>query len=620
MMKVIKMHMAKVISTQDFAKTQKLVDNSYLLCTADEQTKGRGTHGRSWYSPPQENIYATLSFKIPKNQIKLLPNIPQVISCSIAHGLMELGVVPQIKWVNDILINKKKVVGILCEADDKINHCTVYAGFGVNVNMPKKELLLLNQPATSVALELNKKITKEQVLEKIEKHLYHDIDYLLSDGFIPFYERISKLLAFKNEEIFFDTEAKTKNAIIQGKLLGIDKNGYLLIDTNNGIQSFFNGRILVAKQLDKCISNSQCFSSTGEFVSMFTQDKKPQLMKSMGMNQILQHSLFGEPLKVLKLVNQPIPYPKEAEVIIKMTASCINPSDLLKIRGIGPYKERTQLPSIPGFEGAGTIVTCGQDVDQKWLGKKVLVSKGEGTWQEYIRMPLKELVFLPDKLPDEYAAQLYINPLTAWLIITEKLQLREREKENVIVIGNAANSTMGRLFCQLSKHFGFTFIAVVRKDNYAQELLELGAKYVINSQKDNLINKILNYTNSKLPTIALEAVGGEDGINLVDCLADKGRCLIYGNLSLQAYPRLSKNKVLMENFFLRDWVYNHSTEERKKIMGEMINFFIKHDIKLPVANKFPLKDFHQAISLYENSKNNDRQGKVVFLGQNNFQP
>lgn len=90
-MRYVTVHFTEIGSTQDYAKSQeeKLMAEEAILYVADQQTAGRGTHGRTWLSPAG-NIYATFSFLVSLSR-HVLHYFPQVTAYSIAQGLMELG-------------------------------------------------------------------------------------------------------------------------------------------------------------------------------------------------------------------------------------------------------------------------------------------------------------------------------------------------------------------------------------------------------------------------------------------------------------------------------------------------------------------------------------------------
>lgn len=321
----------------------------------------------------------------------------------------------------------------------------------------------------------------------------------------------------------------------------------------------------------------------------------------------ISYKLFGSPDKVLELVNKSITIPSKNEVIVKMTASSINPSDLLAIRGVGTYRDRIKLPAVPGFEGVGVVVAKGEEVNNLDIGQRVLALRGEGTWQEYVRIPESEAIRVPDEVSDKVAAQLYINPLTAWLIMHKLNPSRE-----TIIIADAANSTMGKLFAQFAKIWGYTYIAVTRSDEYTDELMRLGAAHVINITNKNLLDEVLYFTHGNRPHIALEAVGGKVGAELVSTVRSGGKVIIYGNLTLQPLNSSDlinlQTNVSIENFWLRDWAYNKTAQVRQQEFKRMIQFFIEHKIELPVAKEFKLNDMVAAV---QEAEAVGKKGKIL---------
>src|SRR5205809_7018513 len=123
---------------------------------------------------------------------------------------------------------------------------------------------------------------------------------------------------------------------------------------------------------------------------------------------------FGEPREVLQLRDTPTPpMPAPGEVRVRMRMSPINPSDLLTVRG--QYGRLPKLPATPGFEGVGVVEVAGPG----WLrifrglkpGRRVAVLHGGGgSWQEQVVVPARQLVPIPDSIPDEHAASFLVNP------------------------------------------------------------------------------------------------------------------------------------------------------------------------------------------------------------------
>lgn len=252
-MKFTRINFSKLESTHDYAKTQESQLNikEGILYIANEQTNGRGTHGKKWFSPPG-NIYATLAFLLRKNKQNLLPYFPQVTAYSIAQSLIAFGFTPKLRWINDIFLNGKKVGGVLCETNacrDKKDYLAVYISFGINVNVQPEDLENLDQPVTALFIESGKTIAKDAVLEKVMSNLCANVDILIDKNFGCFQGAINNLISFKDEMIYFDTEdSNSKEGIISGKVLGIDKDGKLLLRLPCGeIRVLYKGHILSAK-------------------------------------------------------------------------------------------------------------------------------------------------------------------------------------------------------------------------------------------------------------------------------------------------------------------------------------------------------------------------------------
>ncbi len=122
-----------------------------------------------------------------------------------------------------------------------------------------------------------------------------------------------------------------------------------------------------------------------------------------------------------------------------MTTRPINHSDLIPITGV--YSHRISLPIIPGYEGIGIVEEVGHCVSHELIGQRVLPLRGEGTWQEFVKTSVEFIVPIPDVIDDYTAAQLYINPITAWIACTEVLHLRQDD----VLIVNACGSSIGRI-------------------------------------------------------------------------------------------------------------------------------------------------------------------------------
>ncbi len=115
---------------------------------------------------------------------------------------------------------------------------------------------------------------------------------------------------------------------------------------------------------------------------------------------------FGSPKDVLRVEYKDIEPPKDNEVLVRMLARPINPSDLISIRG--SYAHRISLPNIPGYEGVGIVEEIGPLVSKNLIGKRVLPLRGEGTWQEFVKTSVEYAVCIPDTIDDK---KLHLMPV-----------------------------------------------------------------------------------------------------------------------------------------------------------------------------------------------------------------
>ncbi len=263
----IVIHHQQIPSTQDLARQEKarLRPGIWWIDTADEQTKGRGTHNRNWASPPDVNVYVTYSFLMPVNKHNdaVIPHLSQVAALAVTQMLQSYGLHPTLKWVNDVLLNQRKMCGILVEVENVtvagIDYYAVFLGMGINVNMSLAVCEQLDQPVTSMSVIAGKTFDKNEVLAKTTGYLQTFIQLLLIQDYKVLRPHINAVLErYDGEEIIFDTagmgKPATKEQLIKGRILGMNEQGHLQLATQQGIKSLLSGRILKGTEKDAAIA------------------------------------------------------------------------------------------------------------------------------------------------------------------------------------------------------------------------------------------------------------------------------------------------------------------------------------------------------------------------------
>ncbi len=233
----------------------------------------------------------------------------------------------------------------------------------------------------------------------------------------------------------------------------------------------------------------------------------------------------------LSLVELPVPQPGPGQVLIRVSASPINPSDLSFLAG--GYGVKKPFPVVPGFEGSGTVVAAGQGLlPRLWLGRRVACASDnryDGTWAEYMVTAANRCVPLSSGVSDEQGAMMLVNPLTA-LAFLDRVR---REKYRGIVI-TAAASALGRMMVRLAQQAGIATIAVVRRAEQLAELQALGATAALNSQDGNFAERMRVLADQYRATLLLDAVAGPLTHTILQAMPAGSVAQVYGNLSMEA--------------------------------------------------------------------------------------
>ena len=118
-----------------------------------------------------------------------------------------------------------------------------------------------------------------------------------------------------------------------------------------------------------------------------------------------------------------VPEPGRGEVLVRMLASPVNPSDLMTIRGT--YGKRPSLPFTPGYEGVGVVEQSGGGLlaNLRRNRRVVVLNSLTGNWAQRAVVPAQQVVPVPADLPVEQAATFFINPVTAWVMLKKVLAI-----------------------------------------------------------------------------------------------------------------------------------------------------------------------------------------------------
>lgn len=235
-------YMDEVDSTNTYAKSIADNLNKDFLVVSDMQTFGKGRLGRIWDSPSSTGIFMSLCIK-PDIAIEKASMITLVMALSLCDAIEELySLHPTIKWPNDIVINSKKISGILTEMSSDMDGIKyIISGVGINVN--NKEFPAdIKDMASSLFLETGIIMHRAKVIASVISHFYNNFNiFLKTEDMTDLKEKYEKHLANIGKEVkILDPKGE-----YQAVALGIDENGALIVNSAGKIKKIISGEVSV---------------------------------------------------------------------------------------------------------------------------------------------------------------------------------------------------------------------------------------------------------------------------------------------------------------------------------------------------------------------------------------
>lgn len=316
----------------------------------------------------------------------------------------------------------------------------------------------------------------------------------------------------------------------------------------------------------------------------------------------------GKP-ESLRLIERPIPKPGNSQVLVKIAAAPVNPSDLMFLRGT--YARQKKLPIVPGFEASGVVVESGGGLGRALVGRRVAcgaTDDGDGTWAEYMATHWNRCVPLRDNVTLEQGASLLVNPLTAFAL----MDIAKRGGHRTIV-QTAAASALGRMINNLGRRFGIEVVNIVRRNDQVVLLKSQGAKFALNSSDSAFAEHLKNLCTELRVRLAFDAVGGpltEVVLNALDC---GGRVLVYGALAgecstIDPHEILFEDKCI-EGFWLAHWF------PRQNLFYQLATAYraqglIDQDLRTEIRARISLEQASDALQDYESRMT---EGKILLI-------
>lgn len=311
---------------------------------------------------------------------------------------------------------------------------------------------------------------------------------------------------------------------------------------------------------------------------------------------------FGGP-EVLKLKDVETPSPSTNQVLIRVEKTSVNYADIKNRTG---RKAKSNFPMILGLDLAGTIEEVGSGVESLKVGQRVIAFPSNGSYAEYA-VANEELTFpIPDNIDFDVAAA---SPIVSFLSYKLLNDIGRIQKGESVLVHSAAGG-VGTTAIQLAKILGAGLvIGTVGSEAKIKTALEAGADYVFTYE--NFSEAVLDITKGTGVDIILDSISGRITEESMNCLAEYGRLVHFGNSSGEV-GHFKTKEVHSSCRSILGFSLGNTRKKRPYLLKEasdkVIKYLSNRDLKMIIGEEFPLDRIGDAHRLIENRLHT---GKVI---------
>ncbi len=307
----------------------------------------------------------------------------------------------------------------------------------------------------------------------------------------------------------------------------------------------------------------------------------------------------------LELADIPQPTAGPGEALVRVKAAALNFFDLLIIAG--KYQVKPPFPFSPASEFAGIVESVGAGVTDVAVGDRVLGSTGHGTAREYIVVPAKQLVKIPEKLDFERAAGLTVTYGTTLYALRERAQLKSGE--TLAVLG--ASGGVGLAAIEIGKIMGARVIACASSAEKLDFARAHGADETVNYASEDLRGALKRLGGERGIDVVYDPVGGPYAEPAVRSLGWEGRYLVIG-FAAGEIPKLPLNLVLLKSCDIRGVLWGawalREPDGQRALMTDIVRWCAEGKLSAHVHAAYPLAQIATALKAIADRK---VMGKIV---------
>lgn len=309
-----------------------------------------------------------------------------------------------------------------------------------------------------------------------------------------------------------------------------------------------------------------------------------------------------------------IPTAGPGEVVVKLKNAALNRRDVFVRQGLYPG---IRVPSIPGSDGAGMISELGEEVNGFEVGDEVIINPGmgwgdnpnfpspnfsvlgvpvNGTYAQYIKIPVGNIAHKPNHLSWEEAAALPLAGLTAYRAVVTKGQVQKGDTVIIPGIGGG----VATVALQIAVALGAKVFVTSSSDEKIEKAIELGATGGVNYKKENWVKELTALSGGA--DLSIDSIGGDTFKDLIT-LAKPGSKIVSFGSTLGPVHNLLMPKIFFKQLFIMG-----STMGTPEEFSRMIALYKEHQLRPAVAEIYPLEQVEEAHLQMEHGK---QFGKIV---------
>jgi NADPH2:quinone reductase len=260
---------------------------------------------------------------------------------------------------------------------------------------------------------------------------------------------------------------------------------------------------------------------------------------------------------------------------------------------MGMYPSPVGMPFVSGNEAAGEVIAVGPGVTDIKVGDRVGYTSALGSYAAERILPAERAVKLPDKISFEQAAAMMLKGMTAQYLL--RRTYRVQKGDNVLI--HAAAGGVGLIASQWANHLGANVIGTVGSKDKAELAKKNGAHHVILYRDEDFVARVKEITGGKLCAVVYDGVGKATFPASLDCIKQLGMFVSFGSASgpITAFDiNLLQHK---GSLFATRPTLNHYAAKREdllKMAAELFDVVASGAVKIPINQKYPLKDAQKA--------------------------